>query len=712
MSSTVIGTVLRDRDGVLVDGESTSNTFDGIADNVVQAGSIDVLNVFVEPTAPKAVPWLVPVPPDWFINRHAELALLRDLSSHRDGRTRPVVVALRGMAGVGKSALLKQAAMVLKGDFPDGALHVTYGVEDASPAHAAGRFLAALGVPDKAIPVAFDRRIDLYRTLTADRRAIAVFDDVTDAAQVTALLPSSPQSLVLVAGARVEALEELHVDGAVDMRLEPLADEHAIELLAAVCPDGRIAADPVAAGELVEACGQLPLALYVAASWLKLRPQWGVRRLVEHLAAVDGDPTAAGRSARDNVYSVFDLAYETMSDRVRSLYRLMGVIVGVHFGPAVLAAMSGRPVAEIRDDLDALALSGMVEDLGDDAFRLHRLVRLHALRRAAAEDSDEDRVTALSRAANWWLTSARVADVATTGARRMRMAPPTDDVVTVAATLPKGAGLAWLSRELPNLLAVMRAAESQQWHDLVWQLFEALWPLFDARHPLAKWVEAGRMAVSSARLSGNSAAEVRCRCLLAKAYQELERYSDAHVELDRARELARGDDRLTASTADFLGNVLLREGKPAEALASFQASLAVYERLKVERGTALQSMMVGRALTALGRYDEALAAFDRSRRLIEGSDSESLLPKLFVSTAAALSAKGDIAEAEQALSRVVELAGMTVPGAAALAELSALAERRGDDAAVRSYRARAVELYEGMGVNPRTAAVLAGLPTA
>jgi tetratricopeptide (TPR) repeat protein len=209
-------------------------------------------------------------------------------------------------------------------------------------------------------------------------------------------------------------------------------------------------------------------------------------------------------------------------------------------------------------------------------------------------------------------------------------------------------------------------------------------------------------------VSENRAAEVRSRCLLAKGYQELGRYADAHMELDRARALApECGDRYVASTMDFRGNVLLREKEFAEALACFRIALEINERLGLDRAIALQSMMVGRALTGLARYDEALAAFERSRALIEGSDFESLLPKLFVSKAKALAAKGDDAEAERALLAAVEHAGLTVPAADALAELSALAERRGDDDAVRGYRDQAAALYESMGVNPRTAAVLA-----
>jgi hypothetical protein len=208
----VIVTVRRDRNGVRVDGDRVRNDFDGVAETVIQAGSIATFNYPAPaPGTPKARPALVPAAVGGFTDRVPQLNLVRDLvRGPRAGR--PVVVTVRGQPGVGKTALLHQVAMELKDDFPDGALHVSYGVAGASPAQAAGRFLVALGVPEKAVPVAFEHRIDLCRSLTADRRLIMVFDDVSDAGQVTPLLPNSERSLVLVAGTTMEALEELLLD--------------------------------------------------------------------------------------------------------------------------------------------------------------------------------------------------------------------------------------------------------------------------------------------------------------------------------------------------------------------------------------------------------------------------------------------------------------------------------------------------------------------
>ncbi|MGW0521276.1 tetratricopeptide repeat protein [Crossiella sp. NPDC003009] len=702
-------------------GDGVRNELSGSAGNVVQARDIGQV-ILAARERPQAVPALAPSPPEAFTNREAELARLHALADTPVGdRTRPPVAALRGMPGVGKSALLRQAAWQLRERFPDGVLHVQYGQEGNSPAEAAARFLAALSVPEALIPSGFQARVDLYRSLTAGSRMIVVFDEVREAAQVSALLPLSPASLVLVAAGRQEPLEELHLDGAVDLPVHPLSTDHGVSLVANVCGAERVAAQRADVVKLVEVCGGLPLALGVAAAWLKTRPHLDVRQLVDDLRETDRDPgdASAERSARAKVFAMFDLAYADLPARVRGLYRLLGVLVGAHFGADVLAAMAELPVREVRRELDTLCQTGMVQQESAGVYRLHRLVRVHALRKAAAGTDKDERVAALRRAVGCWLRTAVAADVAIKGVQSLRVTDPATILGAEPVEVPAQAAMAWSRREQPNLLEVMDAAAEQGWHLEVCQLFEALFALFDATKPLAAWVRAGKRAVESALAGKHTAHEVRCRCLLAKAYQELGRFAEAHEQLGRARELAEGcGERLLASTEDFTGNVLLRQGKPAEALVRFRIALEINERLGRVRGTAMLSMMVGRALGALGEHEEALAAFARARSLVAGTDAESILPKILLSTAGVLAAAGADQDAERAFAEALEIAEQreaTAPAADALLGLAELAERRGERESGLGFRRRAAALFQRMGVPDsvhatRTAWLLAGLP--
>jgi hypothetical protein len=146
----------------------------GSAYNVVQAAHIGSVT-FVEPGFRPVVPAQAEPPPSAFVDRGGQLALMRSRAAVVEG-ARPAVVAVRGMQGVGKTALPRQFAATSKDMFPDGVLSV---------------------------------------------RLLVLLDDVTDAGQVSSLLPNSPRSMVLAAGNRV--LEELYVEGAVDIALRPLS---------------------------------------------------------------------------------------------------------------------------------------------------------------------------------------------------------------------------------------------------------------------------------------------------------------------------------------------------------------------------------------------------------------------------------------------------------------------------------------------------------
>lgn len=697
-------------------GPTVRNKMSGNAVNVVQAGSIGSV-VFNAPAAPAAIPALAVGPPDPFTDREGELTRIRQLADMLNpSRIRPVVVGVHGDPGIGKTALLRHVSASLGELFPDGSLSADCGPDGDSPSDAVMRLLIALGVPEPAIPSAFAARTDLYRSLTARRRFVVLIDNVRLASEVTPLLPNSGASLVLVAGREPDFLEELQLDGVafgVDLRALPPAD--AVRMLDSACEDGRIAAEPQAARELAAVCGGVPLALRLVSARLVMRPEWSVRKVVEELRDPSLDGEVVSTVARRTVRRTYELTYTELPAALRELYRMLGVLVGTRFEPELIAAMVDRMPEDVRPDLTALQRYGLIEPETDSGYRMHWMLRVHALERSQVEDTVARRQEWLRRAIRWWLLGAVAADLGATGEQRLRVGDPRSLLGEAPITMSVPAALAWLDREQPNILRAMRAAAENAWHDEVWQLFEAMFALYDARRPLADWVRAGELGVESARLSGNVAAEARCRCLLAKAYQELENYSAAHALLDRARELALDcDERLVASTYDFTGNVHLRQGEDDIALGYFRRALEINERLGLARGTALQSMLTARALGGLGEFDESLALLGRARAIAESAGAQSLLPKISLSTAHVLRKAGQTAGAEQALRETVLVAGQlghTAVEADALRAVAELLERQGNTEAALESRRRAARAYEKMG-SPHAARILAGLPPA
>jgi tetratricopeptide (TPR) repeat protein len=695
-------------------GDGLQNEFSGTGKHVIQARDIGSVT-FVDHKPEPVVPAQAPAPPENFVDRDEQRQLLRRLAeSANASRDRPVVGVLGGMVGVGKSALLRKAAAELASSFPDGVLHVVFGPDGQAPAAAAAGLLESLGVPAERVPSDFAGRVALLRSLTAKQALLMLFDDVTDAAQVTALLPNSGAALVLVAGNT--SLEELYVDGATRLALAPLSTGHAVALLGEICPDDRVRNAPEDSERLAELCGNLPLALRTAAARLTSRPQWTVNRLVDELRTAPNGRAAGRPGVLDRVYTVFDTVYADLPEHLRGLYRMLGVLVGAHFGAEVLAAMRGQSEpAEVLDDLDDLEAAAMVEARPDGSFGLHRLVRGHALRVSSREDPESERVAMLSRAVDWWLLGTTAADVAVTGRQRLRIADPDRLLGAGPVGIAKPAARDWLHREQGNIVAIMEAAAAQGWHDRVWKLFEAFFAHLNARRPLALWVRAARLAVESAELDRHPAAEARCRCLLGKAYQELERYPEAHAELDRARELASGCDELVlASAYDFTGNLWLREKHPDVALDWFRKSLEINIRRGTGRGTAMQTWFVGRALGALGRVGEAVTTFADASRLARAAEAADLVPRILLDTAGVLIEAGRLAEAEPVLIDAHTLAvefGLTATRADVSKARGVLAERLGDVELARTCRRQAAAEYESMG-SPRAARLLAGLTEA
>ena len=248
----------------------------------LQDAYLRVLNQTVLPPAGSAAP-ILPVrpaqlPPDLppFTGRVDELVTLRGLAAGlRDGgRGGPLVIALDGPAGVGKSTLAVHFAHLAADDLADGQLYLDLrgnepDEESIPPGDALRSLLHGLGVRTQELPRTFDAQLGMYRSLTADKRILLLLDNVRDAAQVRPLLPSSTGSLVLLTSRRpllVLAVRDgahlLHV-GVPDRRGARELLEHRIGGLAYGAGDTSLAVE-----EVVELCGRLPLALAILAARL------------------------------------------------------------------------------------------------------------------------------------------------------------------------------------------------------------------------------------------------------------------------------------------------------------------------------------------------------------------------------------------------------------------------------------------------------------
>lgn len=233
------------------------------------------------------VPRQLPAAPGHFVGRREQLASLRKAAQEAAKAEGVVIVAVGGMAGVGKTSLALHWAHQVAQRFPDGQLFADlrgFGPSDkpSEPAVVMHGLLYGLGVPADRIPAGLDAQAGLFRSLTAGRRMLLLLDNARDSEQVRPLLPGSPGCLVLVTSRA--RLAGLAVGGNAELlALDPLSDEEARLLLASRIAADRVAAEPEVITQLTELCGRLPLPLAVAAARAAAQPEFPLVELAAEL---------------------------------------------------------------------------------------------------------------------------------------------------------------------------------------------------------------------------------------------------------------------------------------------------------------------------------------------------------------------------------------------------------------------------------------------
>jgi tetratricopeptide (TPR) repeat protein len=643
--------------------------------------------------------WTVAPPPALFVDRDELLAIVREVAERE--RAAPAIIALSGLSGMGKSALLLRIAAMLR-DLFDVGLAVDFGSlhhDGAVPmADVMAGLLDDMGVDPRWIPPELSGRHRRWRAVTEGRRTLLLLDGVSDAAQVLTLVPNSRHALVVAAGE--VALEELWADGATVRRVPGLDADHGMELLARLCGD-RVATQPEHARKLVAAVGGSPGAIRVLAGHLRSRRGPSVEALITEF---DSRPMPVGSVARSSLLDselieLFANVYNWLPRDAARLYHLLGCLPGRTMPARIIAAVYGADDEEVEPLVDLL-VQGNLLDEADDEFVMPDLVRRHAQLMAAAGEDPAEVDAGVGRAMAAWLDDAVAADFAVLEERfRVGASLPSPHA---RAFRSKDVAMEWLARLHDDLLAVMRQAAAQQAHGIVWRLFQAMWPFYSSHMLLLQaWWEAANLAVAAARADGDTAAEARMLCLRARRSIEAGDFPAAGADLDLATQLSHAENGpLFASVLDFTGQYHYGLGRLDDALAAFEASLAINERLGDQRGIALQAQFCGRCLGRLGHGVQALAALDRAARLIAPFDDARAASRIAYSRAEVLISLGRDAEAVASLHDALDFAaglGQTVLLARPLESLAKIAGRLRDRPTEHRYVEQVVALHRRSG---------------
>ncbi|MBK6864848.1 MAG: tetratricopeptide repeat protein [Ideonella sp.] len=533
---------------------------------------------------------------DDFVGRRAELAELALLLARPDCR----LVTILGPGGIGKSRLARRAVELAAPRFGGGCIWVE--LQDLGDAQAAVARLA------QQLELALDGRSDPIAQIGrrhGARRVLCVLDNAEHLAGLPALLEqllSAAPSWVLLVTSRVRthaALEWL-----LPLAGLPVPDEESRDLEAAVAFDAvRLFALRAGAAQrgfalarhlpaviaIVDAVGGMPLAIELAAAWVRLLPPREIAQdLRRGLDLFERDPAAPGAPARPehaSLRAVLDRAWQLLAPREREAMAGLAVFEGGFTRMAALVVVQA-PLPVLSSLVDKSFLT--VDEAG--RFGIHPIVAADATERLAR---DGHRGAAIARAhAEHYL-------------RQLAALAPGNG----ADPRPIGEGV---ETEYANCRAAWRHAIEAGLAEIVAPAVGAWRAYFDLRGRLGEGIESLRPALDLlAREPTLQAAAAGVRAALSRLH-----YRRGDYQLGLALALAGaegaercGDRRVLASCLANAGSCQSAIGEWGTARACFERALAIARADGVTSEIAAALNNLGIVAKKEGRYDDALACY-------------------------------------------------------------------------------------------------------
>ncbi|WP_406188705.1 tetratricopeptide repeat protein [Streptomyces anulatus] len=253
---------------------------------------------------------------------------------------KPALALLHGPGGAGRSATARALAAELATEFTDARLEVDLaGFTPGSAPRPAGEVLTELlrlaGFDGADIPGGTAGKSRLWRALAADKKVLLLLDNARDAGRIAPLLQSSSFhgrcAVIVTSRNRLNGL-----DTTLDVPVELLEPEAAVELLVRVAGRGSDEPSSGALAELARLCGYLALALRPVGALLAdldagtpVRVMRSANRPLERLTEADLEAAAA-----------FTVSYEALTADLQRTLRTCVWHPGPDFDAGSIGALA------------------------------------------------------------------------------------------------------------------------------------------------------------------------------------------------------------------------------------------------------------------------------------------------------------------------------------------------------------------------------------
>ncbi|TDD28184.1 tetratricopeptide repeat protein [Kribbella turkmenica] len=550
-----------------------------------------------------------------FVGRSTELGRLVAALGNSTAAA-PPIVAIDGMAGVGKTALAVNTARQLAARYPDGLLFVdlhghTPGRAPLDTKAALDHLLVGVGLPGLTIPHTLEEARTLWRTTVAGRRLLVVLDNAPDSTTVEPLLPGSPTCGVLITSRNqltgLDVRERLH--------LELLAAADASALLAQLVGADRAAADVAASNGLIERCGNLPLALRIAGARLRHRPSWTVAHINQRLDRVGRrltELTADGLG----IAAAFQLSYAQLSPEQQRAFRLLSLLPGRDLDQYGAAALTDRTPDDAADLAESLVDANLLLQPAPGRYQFHDLIRDYAAELARTTDSAADLDAAGNRLLEYYLQACSHPLLQQASPDFLELGDRPAVAVPTLATIRESN--LWAGAEATNLVAAVEQAATDDRLQYVWMLALGCSVLLQQRGKIQQHTTVLELASAATEQLGDRSAEARILHATARLVRGQHGARAAVDVLHRALERlpGDGDPRVRSQLYSTLGICLQTIDPYGEALPTLQRASDIARELNDDRLLARALVFTGIAHGNSRDYDAAVRAYQEALTLL------------------------------------------------------------------------------------------------